>query len=327
MKYFRDIFKEREEVSVRYDAQHSAVWLYLNPKDRPRYSMQMLQSMRSTQKSVMTYFQKSTVVSKYPVKYFVFASQVKGIYNYGGDLAHFAQMIINKERKQLQEYAHTCIDIVYLSAVNLNSPLTTITLLEGDALGGGFESALSTSVLITEENVKMGFPEIRFNMFPGMGAYSFLARYHGMKFAEEIISSGKIYSAKMLYEKGVVTKLAKTGNGIETVQKYMKKHSQSSNGMQGLQKVQQIYDPLSYEKLIQITDLWVETALKITDKDIKMMYKLVSAQNGKNINHNKVRTPYDRRIFDTNTQNPFVDASNQKVFHDRRVKEDRRVIA
>jgi len=300
MKFFREIFKVRNEVSVRYDKEHSAVWLYLNPSDRPRYSIQMLNSMLDTQKAVISYFKHSQVQLQYPIKYFIFASQVNGIYNYGGDLEHFAKMIINKDKEQLQEYAHKCIDVVYLSAVNLHSPITTITLLEGDALGGGFESALSTSVLIAQEDVKMGFPEIRFNMFPGMGAYSFLARYHGMKFAQEIISSGKVYSARMLYEKGVVHKLVKKGKGVQEVCAFMKKYSRFSNGMQGIQKVEQIYKPLSYNELIKITDLWVETALNIRESDIKMMYKLVKAQNRKKINHNKIRTNFDRRIIEVN---------------------------
>ncbi len=313
MKYFRDIFKDREEVSVRYDHEDQAVWLYLNPKDRPRYSMQMLKSMLETQQAVITYFKKSETKQRYPIKYFVFASQVNGIYNYGGDLAHFAEMIMHKDEEKLREYAHTCIDIVYLSAINFNVPITTITLLQGDALGGGFESALSTSVLIAEESVKMGFPEIRFNMFPGMGAYSFLARYHGIKFAEEIISSGKVYFAKDMYEKGVITKLVKDGKGVCEVKKFIQKHSRYSNGMQGLQKVQQIHKKLDYDELIAITDLWVETALNISKNDIKMMYKLVNAQNGKNINFSKLRTQQDRRIF-------FEDIN----FKERRKNFDRR---
>ena len=59
--------------------------------------------------------------------------------------------------------------------------MTTIALLEGDALGGGFESALSCDVVIAEKHVKAGFPEVLFNMFPGMGGLSFLSRRVGRK--------------------------------------------------------------------------------------------------------------------------------------------------
>src|SRR3972149_4441233 len=57
--------------------------------------------------------------------------------------------------------------------------LTTISLVQGDALGGGFETALSSDVIIAEQSAAMGLPEVLFNLFPGMGAYSLLTRRIG----------------------------------------------------------------------------------------------------------------------------------------------------
>jgi len=58
-------------------------------------------------------------------------------------------------------------------ANNLFLPLTTISLAQGDALGGGFEAALSCSVIIAERRARFGFPEVMFNLFPGMGPTAF----------------------------------------------------------------------------------------------------------------------------------------------------------
>ncbi len=327
MKYFRAIFQEREEVSVRYDAEDRAVWLYLDPADRPRYSMRMLQSILETQDAIKNYFRFSEVKKRYEIKYFVLTSKIKGIYNYGGDLKWMAELIEKKDKTSLQKYAHLCIDNVYSLALNLEVPLTTITLVQGDALGGGFESALSTSVLIAEEGVKMGFPEIKFNMFPGMGAYTFLARFHGMQFAQEVIGSGKIYSSAQMHAFGVVTELAERGRGVEKVKAYMRRQNRCHHGLHALHKVQQIHNPLSYEELIRITDLWVETALGICDKDLKMMQKIVNAQNGKKINYNKIRAHFDRRISDRTVLFPLVDSNGNKVVEDRRKNCDRRKTA
>jgi len=235
-----------------------------------------------------------------------------------------AELIFQKDEQSLREYAHLCIDNVYSLALNLELPLTTITLVQGDALGGGFESALSTSVLIAEEGVKMGFPEIKFNMFPGMGAYTFLARFQGMRFAEELISSGKMYTSEQMHQYGVVTHLAKKGKGVDAVREYMRKQNRCHHGLHALHKVQQIHNPLSYDELIQITDLWVETALNICDKDLKMMQKIVNAQNGKKINYNKIRTHFDRRIPKHSITFPFTDSFGNVVTHDRRKNPDRR---
>ena len=70
-------------------------------------------------------------------------------------------------------------------------PLTTITLVQGDALGGGFEAAISSNVVIAEKSAKFGLPEVLFNLIPGMGAYSFLVRRTSPDLAEKIIMSGE----------------------------------------------------------------------------------------------------------------------------------------
>jgi DSF synthase len=74
--------------------------------------------------------------------------------------------------------------------------LKTIALVQGDALGGGFECALSGNVLIAERGAKMGFPEILFNLFPGMGAMTCWGVGSATSKAEKIILSGKLFSPK-----------------------------------------------------------------------------------------------------------------------------------
>lgn len=321
---FRNIFKERSELSVRYDTENAAVWCYFNPKDRPRYSLKMLNETLELQQTIIEYFEKSDMSPEYPIRYIVVASQSNNIFNYGGDLNHFSNMIENKDRDGLLEYAQLCIENVYLTALNLNLPITIISLVQGAALGGGFELALSTAVIIAEEKATMGFPEIRFNLFPGMGAYSFLARMHGIQVAEEIITSGKIYTAEELHKIGIVNQLVKDGTGIEKAKQFMRKHSRHFNARQALQKVQQRYSRLSYDEMMDITEIWVDTALNLTDSDLKIMKRLVSAQNSKNINNYKVRTHQDRRIDLGDIQFPLVDTNNHIIVEDRRKSDKRR---
>ena len=46
-------------------------------------------------------------------------------------------------------------------------------LVEGDALGGGLESVLPYHKVIFERSAQGGYPEVLFNLFPGMGAWNF----------------------------------------------------------------------------------------------------------------------------------------------------------
>src|SRR5437667_431780 len=122
-----------------------------------------------------------------------------------------------QDRASLLAYGHSCIDNVFGWATCFGQPLTTIALVEGEAMGGGFESALSASVLIAEESARLGFPEILFNLFPGMGAYSLLRRKVGRRTTEEMIYSGALYTGRRLYDMGVVDVLAPDGVGEAAV--------------------------------------------------------------------------------------------------------------
>lgn len=322
---FHKIIRDREEISVRYDPKYEAVWVYQNPSRRPCFSTSMLLEVHEVQLSIIDYFRKNDMKPKTPIKYFLNASQMPQIYNYGGDLDLFSQLIINRDYDALYEYAKLCIDLIYYNAVNLHLPITTISVVEGSALGGGLEAALSCNVCIAEESCQMGVPEIRFNLIPGMGAYSLLARSVGIKKAEEIISSGKTYDAKTFHKMGVIATLAKDGGAQEAANRFMKRHSKFFNGMQAMQAARHRYAPIDYDELLDITKIWVEAALRLTKKDIKMMRKLVEAQNQKNIDKSrKLRAKQDRRFDGSATLFPLVDSSGNVIENDRRMRSDQR---
>ncbi|OQX57994.1 MAG: hypothetical protein B5M52_06240 [Helicobacteraceae bacterium 4484_230] len=324
-KKFHELLRERSEISVRYDPVTESIWGYSNPNVRPCFSITMLKEVHELQLGIIDYFKSNDMRPPTPVKYFVNASQIPGIYNYGGDLNLFAELITKKDRDALYKYAKLCIDVVYLNAVNLHLPITTISLVEGTALGGGFEAALSCNICIAEEQSQMGLPEIRFNLIPGMGAYSFLARSVGIKMAEEIISGGKVYDAASLHEMGVITTLAKNGEGEKTANQYMKRNSRLFNGMQAIQSARHRYAPVDYDELMDITRIWVDAALRLTKKDLKMMQKLVDAQNQKVVDMNhKLRTKQDRRFEKGDINYPYTDSHGNTVFFDRRSKAEQR---
>ncbi|HHD72370.1 MAG TPA: hypothetical protein ENL02_00380, partial [Epsilonproteobacteria bacterium] len=322
-KEFHKIFHGKQEISVRYDSKNEAIWAYSNPTARPCFSVAMLKEVLELQLDIKEYFKKNDMKPKTSIKYLVNASQTPGVYNYGGDLNLFAELIAKKEYDSLYNYAKLCIDVVYLNAVNLNLPITTIALVEGTALGGGFEAALSCNVCIAEEQCQMGLPEIRFNLIPGMGAYSLLARSVGIKMTEEIISGGKVYSAATLHSMGVIENLAKEGEGEKTINRFMKKYSNYYNGMQAILSARHRYAPIDYDELMDITKIWVDTAMGLRKKDIKMMMKLVEAQNHKVINTRyKIRTRQDRRFDNENISFPFTDSYGNIVSHERRKGSD-----
>jgi len=267
------------QLKTHYDKKYKAGWYYMNAQPRPCFTSKLLDEIGHYQKTVKSEM-KSSQQQKY--NYLIAASSVDNVFNLGGDLAVFLELIKKQDQQALFIYAIKCIDTLYQNMIHLDCDLTTIALVQGDALGGGFEGALSSNVLIAERGTKLGLPEVLFNLFPGMGAYSLLSRKVGPAKAEEIILSGKLYLAEELYDLGVVDILAEKGEGELEVYRYINTANRKANSYQAIRKVKDICNPIPYKELLDITKIWVESALKLTNKDLRMMEKLVMRQTAKN---------------------------------------------
>ncbi len=259
---------------------HSAkvYWQYMRPEGKPSFTFGLLRDMKASIDHLTRLFADSSAAEP-PVRYTVMASRMPGVFNLGGDLRHFAELIRNQDRATMRQYAHACIDVQYPRAVNMNLPIVSISLVQGDALGGGFEAALADNVIIAEKSAKFGLPECLFNLFPGMGALSFLTRKVGAPVAEKMVFSGQIYTAAELHEMGVVDVLAEDGMGEQAVYDFIEKSERSFASRRSVYASRQIINPVSRDELIRITDMWVEAALSLTPADLRKMERLASAQD------------------------------------------------
>ena len=269
-----------EQLHTRFDPELGIMWGFMNPQPRSCFNEGLLADLRQYVDSIRD--RGGRVWSdgrEVEVKYAVIGSKTPGIFNLGGDLALFREAIEKGDREQLLNYGRACIDNLHPWSQNCHLPLTTISLVSGDALGGGFECALASAVLVAEESTRMGFPEILFNLFPGMGAYSFLSRKVGRRITEELITSGSTYTARQLYDYGVVDVLAPDGMGEAAVYSYVRKHCKTGGARRAVERIRQELNPITYEELIRVTELWAETALQLDERDLRMMDRLVRAQN------------------------------------------------
>ena len=268
-----------EQLDLRFDADSGVMWHYMKPRSRPVFNLDLLADLRTFHAAIADREGRVWENGKqHQISYLVLGSRAPGVYNLGGDLSLFREAIISGSRERLVGYGKTCIDNMYPWSRNLELPLTTIAMVEGDALGGGFECALSASVLVAEESARMGFPEVLFNLFPGMGAYSFLSRKIGRRSTEELITSGNIYTARQLYDLGVVDVLAPDGAAEAAVQGFIRKHAKSANGRRALELVRREIEPVTYEELLKVVEIWADAALRLTERDLRMMDRLVRAQ-------------------------------------------------
>ncbi|MEQ1661706.1 MAG: crotonase/enoyl-CoA hydratase family protein [Thiobacillus sp.] len=267
------------QLTTYFDEHNQIAWGYMHAEPRPCFTPTLLRELLAWGNGLVANIDDPDQID---AKYFVVASSAPDFFSLGGDLSLFMQHIQERDRDSLYHYAISCIDCSYAVHSHLNRPnVTSIALVQGQALGGGFESALAANVLIAERGAKMGLPEILFNLFPGMGAMTFLGRRIGHHKAEKIILSGKLYLAEELYDMGVVDVLAEPGEGEAAVYDYVRREERTRNGTLALRAAREISQPSSYEELIRITEIWVDAALRLESKDLRMMERLVARQTGK----------------------------------------------
>jgi DSF synthase len=272
--------KAESQYQTEFEPATGTIWGYFNPPGAPCFSLKLLKDIAAHDAALFAKAGAMEVEGQiYQPSHYVLASRSPRVFNVGGDLALFSLLIKAGDREALANYARLCIDNMYRRICNFRSPtMTTISLVQGDALGGGFEAALTSDVIVAEESAQMGLPEILFNLFPGMGACSLLTRRIGPRAAEELILSGKILSAAELHKMGVVDVLATDGQGETAVRNWIARNAKRRNGMQAVFNARQFIHPVTREELDGIVNLWVDAALRLGDRDLRMMNRLVRAQ-------------------------------------------------
>jgi DSF synthase len=200
------------------------------------------------------------------------------VFNLGGDLELFCRLIRAGDREGLLDYAYKCVRGVHAFHAGLGIGAHTIALVQGDALGGGFEAALSCHTIVAEEGVLMGLPEVLFDLFPGMGAYSFLCQRVPPKVAERIMLEGNVLPAEELHRLGLVDVLAPRGEGARAVEDVIRASRRTPHARVAMQQVRASCHPVTLEEMLRITEIWVDTALQLGEKSLRTMERLVRAQ-------------------------------------------------
>lgn len=275
---FRALQAEFDEISIWFEEDQKALWCMFNHVDRPCFTPRLLDQIRTLQTRLKHGLRAAATSGRMPLRTVVWGSTLPGMWNLGGDLELFTRLIRTRSEDELRRYAYACIDTVFHNLSHLDLPLLTVALVQGDALGGGFEAVLTNDVIIAERDSKFGLPEVLFNMFPGMGAYSLLCRRLDGVQAQQLILSGRLYGAEELEEMGLVDLVVEPGEGEAAVRDYLDRNKRRHGVLCALSQVRHRCQPVTYDELADVTDIWVETALRLEDADLRRMEHLARAQ-------------------------------------------------
>jgi len=272
---------------VKIDNEYKTLWIGIDLQDKLCYSIKSLDNLNYV-KDLIVYFIKNE-----NIKYVVAYSLNKGVWNLGGDLEFFVNCIKQGKKADLKDYAYKCVDLVYNYNNTYGLDVFSTCVVQGNAFGGGFESALSGNFILAEESAKFSFPEVIFGTFPGMGAYSFLTKKVGYQRAQEIINSNKTYAAQELNDIHIVDKVCEDGHGLSTMSMMIK-----NNELDAIVKdpFHNICNKVTLEELTEVVDVWLDKAFTLSEDNLNRMTKLSNFQKRKIARDLKVEPDMEREM-------------------------------
>jgi DSF synthase len=262
------------------EATQDVDWCFMHSGEQstyhPCFSERLLHEMKRAQENIRRRVAANNDV-KAGIHHVVLASDAE-VFNLGGDLSLFAQLIRSGNRGRLLDYAKLCVEVAFNFSRLYEDRVHSIAVVQGDALGGGFEAALCCHTIIAEEGSGMGFPEVLFDLFPGMGAYTFLTRRVTARVAERMMLDARIYPVEELADMGVVDYVVARGEGLVAARDLIRKHQRIGNALRSMNAVRQACRPVSLEELLSVTTQWVDAAMRLNERGLRTMERLIRAQ-------------------------------------------------
>ncbi len=145
-------------------------------------------------------------------------------------------------------------------------PAVTIAAVRGAALGGGFELALVSDLIVATEESRLGLPEIRLGCFPPV-ALALLPRRIGHSRAAELLLTGEPFSAGEAAAMGLVNRVVKPGELESTVASLIEKLIAMSPSVQRLllRELRRRSQPDLEADLAEVERCYVEELVPLPD--------------------------------------------------------------
>ncbi len=268
-----------DNIHAHLEAESGILWAEMQHPERACFTPELMRDGRHFQEHLHRLYGEGRTPP--PFRYLAWTSRARGAWSLGGDLATFVALIRRQDRAGLMAYARRSIDVLYDNYRALDLPILTVAVIEGDAIGGGFEAMLTNDLVIAERGTKFGLPEILFDLFPGMGAYSLLQRRLGEAKARELIEDGRTRSAEELHELGLIHRLVERGEARATLRQIARERARAFRTDLTLARVRRRVEALTREELDEVVTMWVDLALGLSDSNLRRMEALARHQQRK----------------------------------------------
>lgn len=141
----------------------------------------------------------------------------------GADIKEFANYSVEEGKELAAQGQQKLFNLVE----NLSTPC--IAAVNGFALGGGLELAMSCHIRIVSENAKLGLPEVSLGVIPGYGGTQRLAQLVGKGKANEMVFTAGMINAEEAHQWGLANHVVEQSSLLETAQKIAGKIMKNSS--------------------------------------------------------------------------------------------------
>src|SRR4051812_39886751 len=142
-------FTGYKQLQFEFDRELKVLYSWMKPESRPCFNPGLVQEITEAESEIESqqgWISHSGRAER--LQYAVFGSRFPGVFNLGGDLDLFLKLISRQDRGTLASYARTCVQNIYRRITGFGAQITTIALVQGKAMGGGFECALATDIVV-----------------------------------------------------------------------------------------------------------------------------------------------------------------------------------
>lgn len=264
-------------LAVRLDSSLDTLWVSLQPvPGRPlNFSPELLAGFERLLDRIEENDWRWQDGSR--LHYLVLTSDHPRHFALGGDLAYFQSCIQSGNAGALRAYSMRCLELIRRIFAAAHE-VTTVTLVQGRALGGGFEAALSATHLIAERGAQFGFPEIAFGTFPCSGGMTLLSNRIGLRRAAAFMRNARVHTAAELHAQGVVDELCEPGEGPAAVQRFIAEHRRRYNARMALQRAEARMGSFDLAEMRTVVEDWVATAMALSAEERRVLDTLVRMQ-------------------------------------------------
>jgi DSF synthase len=263
-----------EHVRFTYDAGRRTAVIILSPRPRACVTRKVLDGVHVA----LGWIRAANAGGADAVRHVILTSDTPGIFSLGGDLDNFADCILRGDRETMLKYALDCVHMGHVFNTGFEGTVSTTSVVKGLALGGGLEGAACCQTIICEEGSVLQLPEIKFGMFPGMGAISYLTRRAPAQDVRRMVETGEAADLGSALRIGMIDDVTPVGAGMAAAHQRNERLAQGFHGRMATRYAMALAQGPSLMELETIARSWVDVAFKIDPRDIKLMLRLANQQ-------------------------------------------------